>query len=326
MKRILIVLLTLLAVFTTTSCSKAVNGTEAKKLDFPKKDIKVIIPFSAGGGADLSVRIFCEVANAHPEFFNGVTLVPENVPGGGAVIGQTKAFNADPDGYTLILYTSSLINNDIFNNVPYKYDDFKPIAGHCPDPEILLAPIKSQYKTLNEFYEYATTHSVNVSTPGHTTGHHIRGLAMAKKHGFDFKYMHSDGAAVQLQQVMGGHCDVSFTTVGACESQVQEGTVIALAVMANERLASLPNVPTFKELGEDLVDGADRGIAVRKEVPEDIYQYLCAEAAKVIKSPEFTEKMNKIGLIGAYKSPEEYRKYMDNTYATINELMPYLKK
>lgn len=322
MRKYCIVSLALAALVATAAFGQG----SAKKLNYPKKDIKVIIPFSAGGGADLSIRVFCEVANAHKEYFGGVTLVPENLPGGGAIIGQTRAFNAPADGYTLLLYTSSLINNDIFNNVPYKYDDFKPIAGHCPDPEILLAPPNAPYSTLKEFYEYAATHTVTVSTPGHTTGHHIRGLAMAKAHGFNFKYMHSDGAAVQLQQIMGGHCDISFTTVGACESQVKEGTVKALAIMANERLSNIPNVPTFKELGEDLVDGADRGIAVRKEVPDDIYKYLCDAAAKVIQSPEFVEKMKKIGLIGAYKSPEEYWKYMRNTYDTINDLMPYLKK
>lgn len=316
MKKISVLSMGLLMVFATMAYGQ--------QLKYPKKDIRVIIPFSAGGGADLSIRVFCEVANAHKEYFGGVTLVPENIPGGGAVIGQTKAFNAPADGYTLLLYTSSLINNDIFNKVPYKYDDFKPIAGLCADPEILLAPPNVPYNTLKEFYEYASNHTVTVSTPGHTTGHHIRALAMAKKHGFNFKYMHSDGAAVQLQMIMGGHCDISFTTVGACESQVKEGTVKALAIMANERLPELPNVPTFKELGEDLVDGADRGIAVRKQVPDDIYQFLCNAAAKVIKSNEFVEKMKKIGLMGVYKTPEEYWQYMKNTYDTINDIKPYL--
>lgn len=293
-------------------------------LGFPKKDIKVIIPFSAGGGADLSMRMFCETAN-NGDFFNNVTLVAENLPGGGAVIGQTAAFRATPDGYTMLLYTSSLINNDIFNDVVYQYDDFKPLAGYCPDPEIVLVPVNAPYKTLPEFYEYAKNHSVNVSTPGNATGHHIRGLAMAKKHGFNFNYMHSDGAAVQLQQIMGGHCDISFTTVGACEVAVRDGTVKALAIMSEERLEKLPDVPTFREYGEDLVDGADRGIAVHKDVPEEIYRYLCEEAAKVIQTQEFKSRMDKIGLIGLYKTPEQYKTYMDNTYNTIKELLPLLK-
>ncbi len=308
----------------TNSGGSTGSGEPAKPANYPKKDIKVIIPFSAGGGADLSMRIFCEVAN-NGDFFEGVTLVPENIPAGGAVIGQTAAFNAAPDGYTMLLYTSSLINNDIFNDVVYKYDDFKPLAGYCSDPEILLAPPNAPYSTLEEFYEYAKTHTVNVSTPGHTTGHHIRGLKMAKDKGFDFKYMHSDGAAVQLQQIMGGHCDVSFTTVGACVSQVQEGAVKALAIMANERLEDIPDVPTFKELGEDLVDGANRGIAVHKDVPDDIYQYLCAEAKKVIETPEFAEREKDLGVIGNYQTPEEYREYMDKTYNTITELLPLLQ-
>jgi tripartite-type tricarboxylate transporter receptor subunit TctC len=313
----LVLLVAFASYFTFKSDRKTGNS-------FPTKDIKVIIPFSAGGGADLSMRMFCEAAN-NGNYFNNVTLVPENLPGGGAVIGQTAAFKANPDGYTMLLYTSSLINNDIFNNVVYKYDDFKPLAGYCSDPEVLVAPVKTSYNTLEEFYEYAKTHTVNVSTPGHTTGHHIRALAMAKKHGFHFNYLHSDGAAVQLQQVMGGHCDLSFTTVGACKSAIQDGNVKALAVMAEERVEGLPDVPTFKELGENLVDGADRGIAVHKDVPDDIYQYLCKEAHKVIESKEFQDGMKKMGLFAPYKTSEQYRGYMDKTYNTINELLPLLK-
>lgn len=300
------------------------TSSQAKPLNFPKKDIKVIIPFSAGGGADLSMRMFCDTAN-NGDYFNNVTLVPENLAGGGATVGQTAAYNAKADGYTLLLYTSSLIDNTIFNKVVYKYDDFKPLAGYCTDPEILIAPISAPYNTLQEFYTYAKTHTVNVSTPGRNTGHHIRALKMAQDHSFKFNYLHSDGAAVQLQQVMGGHCDISFTTVGGCESAIKDGKVKALAVMAEDRLEDLPKVPTFKELGENLVDGADRGIAVNKNVPDDVYQYLCAESKKVIETQQFKDSMKKLGVMHIYQTPEEYKRYMDDTYNTIQELLPFLR-
>lgn len=320
MRKWLFALVTL-GVFLGSTCFAATGGPNG----FPAKNIKVIIPFSAGGGADLSVRMFCEAAN-NGKYFNGVTLVPENIRGGGAVIGQTEAFRAKPDGYTMLLYTSSLINNTLLKKVIYKYDDFKPLAGLCQDPEIILAPLKAPYNTLPEFYEYAKTHTVNVSTPGNGTGHHIRAIAMAQQHGFHFQYMHCDGAAVQLQQVMGGHCDVSFTTVGACENAVQDGTVKALATMAKKRLKNLPDVPTFKEYGEELLDfGADRGIAVHKDVPDDIYRYLCSEAKKVIESEDFMNNMTKVRLIAEYETPEEYKNYMDTTYNTRKDLLPLLR-
>ena len=171
----------------------ASEAGNAGELSYPEKDITVIVPFTAGGNADLSMRALCTAAN-EGGFFNGHTLVVENVGGGGAVIGQTQAFEAEKDGYTLMLYTSSVINNDIFNETEYRYNDFLPIAGYNPDPEVIFCPANAPYDTLEEFYEWAAgQETVLAATPGHTTGHHIRLMNMAEDHQFNFDYIHTDG-------------------------------------------------------------------------------------------------------------------------------------
>lgn len=122
-----------------TAAAGSTGNTEPAQLDYPTKDITVIVPFNAGGNADLSMRALCNTAN-NLDFFNGHTLVVENVGGGGAVIGQTQVFETAPDGYTLMLYTGSVINNDIFNDTTYRYNDFLPIAGYNPDSETIYCP------------------------------------------------------------------------------------------------------------------------------------------------------------------------------------------
>lgn len=327
-KRIAALLMVLSMVLTLCACGKSAadssesassdsDSQEAASLNYPTQDITVIIPFDAGGNADLSMRALINAAN-DGGYFNGVTLVPENVGGGGAVIGQTQAFNAAPDGYTLMLYTSSVINNDVFNDTEYRYDDFLPIAGYNPDPEVVYCPSDAPYDTLQEFFDWAAKQDVVLAaTPGHTTGHHIRLMNMAEDYGFNFEYIHTDSASEQLLQVMGNQVDISMNTIGATKSAYLDGSIKILAIATEERWEDLPEIPTCQECGYDLIDGADRGIAIVKGVDDAIYQYLVEEFKKVIESDAFKENMATINGVGLYKSPEEYQAYMDDTYKSI---------
>ena len=249
-------------------------ATEAAKAntDFPKKNIKIIVPYDAGGGVDITTRILAEAAGK--DYFNGHSLIVENMAGGGAVIGQTAVANADPDGYTLLAYTSAVVNNPLLKDVTFTLDSFKTLGMVCFDPEILVVPPNSPYKTWDEFVAYAKENTVKVATPGHSTSHHIAAIQLAKEYGLKFEYLHNDSASVQMQQLMGGHCDAAMMAAGETVSQIGDGTIIGLAVGAEERVADIPDVPTFLELGGTMVNGAFRGYACPAGVPDDVYQVL----------------------------------------------------
>ncbi len=307
--------------------SSAPSGTteaEKPKLDFPTKDIKIIVPFAPGGGTDVASRIFADAAGK--DYFNGHSLVVENMEGGGAVIGQTYVAKTAPaDGYTVMLFTSSAINNTILKEITYSYEDFKPIVMINPDAEIVCAPKSAPYKTLDEFFAYAKENEVLVSTPGHSSGHHIRALNLARLMNLKFKYLHNDSGAIQLQQLMGGHCDVSFMTVTEADGAISDGSVIGLGVMSEERVDNVPDVPTFKELGYDgWVDGASRGFAIRKDTPDEIYNYLVEEFTKVAQSEKFISKMEAAGMIPAAGNPESFQEYIDFTADAITNLKDVL--
>ena len=213
-----------------TNAASDNSGAASASTDFPKKNIKIIVPYDAGGGVDITTRVFAEAAGK--DYFNGNSLIVENMAGGGAVIGQTAVANADPDGYTLLAYTSAVVNNPLLKEVTFDLDSFKTLAMVCFDPEIFVVPPTSDYQTWEEFVAYAKENTVKVATPGHSTSHHIAAIQLAKEYGLKFEYLHNDSASVQMQQLMGGHCDAAMMAVSETVSQINDGTVIGLAVGA----------------------------------------------------------------------------------------------
>ena len=295
----------------------------AKPDNFPKKNIKIIVPYDAGGGVDITTRILAEAAGK--DYFDGKSLIVENMAGGGAVIGHTAVANADPDGYTLLAYTSAVVNNPLLKDVTYTLDSFKTLGMVCFDPEILVVPPTAEYKTYDEFVEYAKTHTVKVATPGHSTAHHIAAIQFAKDLGLKFEYLHNDSASVQMQQLMGGHCDAAFMAVGETVSQIKDGTIIGLAMGGEERNADIPDVPTFTEKGEDLVAGAFRGYACPAGVPDDVYNYLVSEFDKIITSDKFIDAMKEASIPYAYKNAADFQAYANQCSKDLEALVPELK-
>ncbi len=312
---------------SSTVASASSEDTLKAKIDaYLTKDITVIVPFNAGGNADLSMRALVQGANDSGLFGNS-TLVVENVGGGGAVIGQTQVFESPADGHTLMLYTSSVINNDIFNETEYRYDDFLPICGYCPDPEVLYVPANSPYNTLQDLLDAAKTKTLVASTPGHTTGHHIRLMNMAEDYNVNFDYVHTDSAAEQMLQVLGNHVDFSMNTLGSALSNYQDGQIKILGIATETRRDECPDVPTFIEMGYNLVDGANRGLSIKMNgVDMDIYNWLVDTFQQVCQNPSFTTGMKNIGCIPEWQSPEDYRKYMDSTYKSIVAILPKLEE
>ncbi len=295
----------------------------AKPANFPKKNITIIVPYDAGGGVDITTRLVTDAAGK--DYFDGKSLIVENRPGGGAVVGHTAVANADPDGYTLLAYTSAIVNNPLLKEVTYELGDFKTLGMVCFDPEILTVPASAPYKTFDEFIAYAKENTVKLATPGHSTAHHIAAMQFAKEYGLKFEYLHNDSSAVQLQQLMGGHCDAAFMAVGETVSAINDGTIIGLAMGDENRNPNIPDVPTFKECGGTMVSGAFRGFACRADVPDDIYNYLVAEFDKIITSDKFIQAMNDAAIPYSYRNAADFQAYAESVSASLEPLVPELK-
>lgn len=300
------------------------NAESAAKstTDFPSKNVKIIVPFNPGGGVDVSCRMIADAAGK--DHFNNHSLIVENMGGGGAVIGQTYVANADPDGYTILAYTSSVVTNPMFNETTYDYTDFQLIAMYCFDPELIVVPKDSPYNTLQELLDASKEKSVSLATPGHATSHHIAALNLANLTGAQFDYIHNDSGSEQINQIMGGHVDCAMIASGEGAPYIQDGSIKALGVMAETRLDSIPDVPIFAESGYDMVDGAFRGLAVPKDTPAEVVSVLEQEFAKVLNSEKFKNAMNEASIPWAYKNAADFTGYVEGVARTMEKLLPVL--
>lgn len=308
----------LMTVSALTGC-----GSSAAETDFPKKDITIVVPYDAGGGVDLTTRVLTDTAGKN--YFNGHSLIVQNMGGGGGSIGQTYVANADADGYTLLAYTSSIVNNPQLKEVTFDYTDFKTLGMVCFDPEILLVPTTAAYQNFDEFLAYAKENTAKVSTSGATTSHHIFGIKLSALLDVNFDYIHCDSASIQKEQLLGGHCDAAIFPLSEIQSEILDGSVIPIAIATEERDASVPEVPTFRELGVDIVDGAFRGFAVPKDVPDDVYAILRDTFDEIITSDDFIEGMKTAGIPYTYKNAEDFQAYADESSASLKEVVELLR-
>ena len=297
------------------SKTEASNTADSK---FPEKNIKIIVPFDAGGGVDITCRVISEAAGK--DYFNGHSLIVENMPGGGAIVGQTNVANAKADGYTMLAASAALVTNPIFNETSFKTSDFKAIAMVCFDPQCVVVPKDSPYNTLEEFVEAAKQGSLKMSTPGQSTSPHLAGVQMEQELGVKFDYLHTDSANMQLQQIMGNHSDCALMTAGEAASAAKDGSVKVLGVMSDERAETLPDVPTFKESGYNMVVGSFRGLAVPAGTPDDIVEVLDTTFGEIIQSDTFKEKMAAANMPVTYMNSTDFDKFLQDYAKTMTRL------
>lgn len=335
MKKFLALILSLAMMASLAACGGQTeqsgdSGNSADEtsgeLDFPNKDITIIVPFDAGGGNDIVGRVIAKVAMENG-YFNGVNFIVENQPGGGGAIGQGYVANtAEPDGYTLLAYTASVITNCMLKDVPFTVDDLKIIVCMNADPAVMIARPDAPFDDVDGLLEYAKSNSLIINDSGFGTSSHLRTLDWTTKleeqtgQTIEYQAIHSDSSNMQITELMGGHADVTCLTAGECADAILSGNVKAIGIMTDERFEGLPDVPTFAEQGyEGFIDGADRAIACSSDVPEDIYNYLVEEFTRLCSSQEFIDAMNASNLTPACKSADEYQEFIDGKVELITQ-------
>lgn len=295
---------------------------QAQAADFPQKDIKVIVPFAPGGGVDVTVRMLAEVA---PKYLGGKNLIVQNMPGGGAVTGQAAAAKAKADGYTLLAYTSSVISNPLLKSTPFTAEDFAPVSMYCFDPEILVVPASSPYKTLEEFVAAAKQKSISMATPGHSTSHHIAAILLGKELGLTFDYVHNSSAPQQIAQLMGGHVESAMMAYGEVTSYLKDGSLRALGLMSDGAYLGAENITRFSTLGFKRDLGAFRGIAAPAGTPAAVVEVLSDAFAKMAADPAFVKQMRDADFPIVIKTAKEFAAYANEQNQMLKEMVPLLK-
>lgn len=248
--------------------------------DYPSKSIKMITAFGPGTATDIVARIIgAEIATQ-----TGQTVVIENKPGAEGQIAAQAASVAPPDGYTLFFttQTTQALNPHVYKSLAYDpVKDFAPIALLGTIPQMIIVSPKLKASTLKEFIAYARTNpgKVNIGDSGVGTTLHILAAQIATVTGIEIQHVHYRGAAGSVADALGGQIEAALT--GFTPSFA---TAKVLGVTWSERLNVLPNVPTFREQGVDIISGLSLTLVAPAKTPPAIVAQLNAATNDFLKS------------------------------------------
>lgn len=263
---------------------------------WPERPVKLIVAVAAGGPTDDLART---LANGLGEALGG-SFVVENRGGGGGRIGIGAVARAEPDGYTLLVAASSLtISAAMSSSVGYDpVADFAPIAFIATTPTCFTVATKLGVDDLRSLIERAkrTGEPLNYATPGTGTVGHLAAELLKIRSGLQMAHVAHTGAGPALQSLLSGAVQVIVTPVPATQSQVDAGTVKALAVTSEKRWGKLPNVPTMVELGfEGFVADTMFGLLAPAATPKAITGKLTAATLDVLRKPETAARLQQLG-------------------------------
>jgi tripartite-type tricarboxylate transporter receptor subunit TctC len=311
MRRLLLVMVALMCVGTLVlSASGQREPVETDGPWTPSRPIRIIVPWSAGGGTDILGRSLAQ----YGEKYFGVPVVVENVEGAMGAIGAQRVRNAQPDGYELLLMSGFVGWIREVQDYPVGVNDFTPVMNLNRDPAAFAVGIDSGIESLDDLRDYALDNpgEFTVSHSGDGGEWHIAGVSVAQGLGVEMNFVPFPGTAPGVAAVMGGSID--GVSGGAAEfvSQARANQLRVLAVHANERFGPLPDVPTSLEQGYDIEVYTTRGLVAPAGLPPERAQVLYEGFAQIMEEPGFIEAMQNIGL-GLYPlSPPDYAEFLDS--------------
>ncbi len=312
---------------TLTGLAILVTGTlAAGAQDFPQKDITHIMPWSAGGGTDTVMRTFLKYA----EEPLGVGIRTQNVTGAQSGVGTLRLMKSRPDGYTIGSLTwDSMITVPYKNLVPgYDTASLSYLANVTLYPTVLAVNADTGWETLDDFIAAAKAApgEVTVSDSGIGGIWHLHALDMAEQLGVELNHVpFPNGSAEQREALISGENDAASLSYATVSSAAEAGQVRVLAVMGAERDPNLPDVPTFTELGYDVIWGGMRVLAVPAGTPDDVKEILTAGFKAAFDNPEFQQQAADTGMNAFWMDGPETEAYVERTQTRALKLLDRLK-
>ena len=278
---------------------------------YPNKPLRIVMPFPAGGGADIVGRI---IGHKLAERL-GQPVVPENRPGAGGNTGIDFVAKARPDGHTLLLGSATLtISPSLYPKLTYDpVRDLAPITLAAQTPIVVLVRPSLPVKNLKELVELARANpgKLNFGSGGVGTATHLATELLNSLAKIKITHVPYKGTNQAMVGLMGGEIDIVLIVVPNAVPQIQSGKVKALAVLSRERVPSLPDVPTAKEAGFDsYIVSAWYGLLVPARTPHDIISRLNAEWFKIAALPDTMEKMVSAGVDPMSSTPEQFSEFL----------------
>jgi len=281
---------------TALAAAALLAGGAVHAQSWPARPIRLVVPFPAGGATDIISRALGQRLAAEL----GQPFVIDNKPGAASAIGAELVARSAPDGYTLLMATSSsLVNNRfLYKKLSYDPDGFELISLVCVTPLVLVANNALPGDNLQSIVQYAKANPGKVAYASYGAGtiSHLATALIALRSGVDMPHIPYKGASEALPALMGGHVSLYTDTIVSSVALIKEGKIKPIGVTTARRTSILPNVPTIAEQG---LPGFDMvpwyGVVAPKGTPKEAVDKLRTAMAKVMQTPEFQRELAQVG-------------------------------
>jgi tripartite-type tricarboxylate transporter receptor subunit TctC len=289
---------------------------------FPSKPIRIVVPFGAGGVADLTART---VAQKMSESL-GQAVVIDNKPGAGGVVAGDIVAKAEPDGHTLLLMSNgTAVSAGLFKSLPFDaVRDFAPVSTLGYFDLAVLASPTAPYKNMADLLAYAKSHpgKLNVGTINIGSTQNLAAELFKSRAGVDFLIVPFNGTPALTTALRGGQVDVAVEILGPMMGQVQSKAVSALAVMSDTRASQLPDVPTLAQSGVANFDVSSwNALAAPAKTPKDVIARLNKEALAALAHPDVKKKLYELNVEARGSSPEKLGELLSSEIKRWSEVI-----
>lgn len=290
---------------------------------YPNRPVRVIVPFSPGGNADSSARLFAEAYSRQL----GQSFIVENKGGAGGMIGATQMVRSTPDGYTIMIGTTAPIVSSwqmAGKSAGYTLQDMKPVALLSRVPGVIVTKADSPIKSYAELVAQgkAQPGRIKFGHPGNGTAGHVNILQMQKALGQQYIVVPYKGAGPAVQDLMGGQLDAVATDLPSALQLIKAGQLRALAVVFPERVPALANIPTTAELKQPEVDIAPfTAVLAPRDVPDAVVERLVAANNAALADAALRKRVEDIGGVPSNMSGEELDKFLQSQVETYRGLV-----
>jgi tripartite-type tricarboxylate transporter receptor subunit TctC len=292
------------------------GAAHAQQAPYPSKQVRLILPFAPGGPSDIVGRVLSQKLSEQM----GQSVVTDNRAGAGGNLGLELAAKAPPDGYTLVVSSPTMaISPSLYKKLNYDpQKDFAPVSLVANIPNIMLVHNSVPAKSVKEFIELARRNpgKLNYGSSGAGSTTHLSSEILSNVAKIRMVHVPYKGQGLALTGLMSGQVDMMIMSVPGAQPMVQANRVRPLAVLADKRVASLPNVPTTGEAGvKDFVVNVWFGVLAPANTPREIVNRVNSEIAKALAAPDVRERFAGAGIEPATSTPEQFAAYVKSETA-----------
>jgi tripartite-type tricarboxylate transporter receptor subunit TctC len=281
------------------------------------RTVRIVVPYAPGGAPDALTRMLAE----HISKTQGASMVIENRPGAGAIVGTDAVMRAAPDGNTLLVVANAFLTNPHLRKVNYDpLTNFEPICQLVSVPALIVVAGSSPYRSLGDLLDAARANpgKVTLASPGPATTFHIAYEMLRRTAGIEMTYVPYPGTPPALTALVGGHVASVFSYYASMAGQLKAGAIRALATAGPARLAALPDVPTVAESGfKDYESEVWFGMVAPAKVPNDTTAELIAWFSAALRADDVRPKLLAQGLNPVGRCGVEFAAYLRTQYNTI---------